>query len=164
MIPPEKKKIEGGEKVVPDVVPVDSQLPKTEETVKRYTVVKRPDQESPSRKASLTAPPKVISHKDLHKQKPDFTYYDAVLAPERRGKMNDEDMTKFLPMLEDYLKRAFFFAHPVFFVLTGFSVSDISYSPSADSDGESDYVWDVFYHRPVKASEWGQIVANIGTL
>jgi len=29
---------------------------------------------------------------------------------------------------------------------------------------ESEYVWDVFYHRPATMSEWNAVAANVGTV
>jgi len=66
--------------------------------------VKQPQEHPSSRRGPPTAPPKVISHKDLLKPKPDFTYYDAVLAANKQAKEDDEEMMNFMPMLEEYLK------------------------------------------------------------
>ena len=41
------------------------------------------------------------------------------------------------------------------------SLDTVMTSPGQE---ESDYVWDVFYHRPVSLAEWNELAANIGTL
>ena len=85
---------------------MDSQLPlKNDVPTKKYTVIKPTAEQSSSRRTPPTAPPKVISHKDLLKPKPDFTYYDAVLASEKQAKIEDQEMNNFIPLLEEYLKR-----------------------------------------------------------
>jgi len=55
--------------------------------------------------------PKVLSVKDVEKSQPtpDFKMYDAVPATEEPLAMdNSEDMDKFLPMLNYYLKSVYF--------------------------------------------------------
>lgn len=66
--------------------------------------MKQPTEQPSPRRGQPTAPPKVISHKDLLKPKPDFTYYDAVPAGSKQAKDEDEEMKNFMPMLEEYLK------------------------------------------------------------
>jgi len=121
-----------------------------DEPTRRYTVINPPVEHTPPRRVPLTAPPKVISHKELTKPKPDFTYYDAVLASERQAKDDDKEVNDFVPLLEEYLK-----------------LSDISHPSSFSSLGrssEDDYVWDIFYHRPATVDEWNKLAANVGTL
>jgi len=85
-----------------------------------------------------------------------FKLYDAVLSADKTATAKaDEEMEKFMPMLDEYLK-----------------LNDISVSASSSSVPEilppstsstDDYVWDVFYHRPATLTEWNE-AANVGTL
>lgn len=104
VIPEEKKGDEEKEKEV--VAPAPPQVLKKDDPKRTYTVVQQeqPGRASPRRGGPINAPPKVISHKDLLKPKQDFTYYDAVLASEKKAKEEDEEMMNFMPMLEEYLK------------------------------------------------------------
>ncbi|KDQ62178.1 hypothetical protein JAAARDRAFT_170388 [Jaapia argillacea MUCL 33604] len=118
----------------------------------RYTIV--PKEEDEVKKPRYpTAPPKVISAKDLRKPSVNVTMYDAVPSvPEpSAAEAMDTEMEKFLPMLQDYLR-----------------VNDITIPTtppvgSTSQSQEDEYVWDIFYHRPASLSEWNQI-ANFGTL
>lgn len=80
-----------------------------------------------------------------------------------------------MPLLKDYLKSED--RYVLFQFLVGSSylskVHDMSPPGSSTAEGSpvlteakvesEDYVWDVFYHKPTKLSEWNA-VANIGTL
>lgn len=51
------------------------------------------------------ASPKVLSSKDIAKSPIDFKMYDAILAAQQSLSTDDSDeVNKFLPMLNDYLK------------------------------------------------------------
>lgn len=127
------------------------QPPKTDEPSRRYSVVKQPSEQSKSRRMPPSAPPKVISHKEAAKLKPGFAYYDAVLAADKDARSKaDSEMDKFVPLLEEYLK-----------------IGDIGLSSSSGTSAETaedDFVWDIFYHYPVKLNEWSKSAVNIGTL
>ena len=47
----------------------------------------------------------MLSSKDLPPKKNDFKMYDAVLSPDSAPDPVDSEMEKFMPMLNDYLKR-----------------------------------------------------------
>nr|GAT43804.1 predicted protein [Mycena chlorophos] len=131
-----------------------------EEMQRRYKIILQEEQEQERgvKKRLPSSPPKIFSAKELAAAKAakesGFTMYDAVLSadkPTTAAELDDE-MEKFLPMLSEYL-----------------SVNDItlptktgteSLSSSTSSD---DYVWDVFYHRPVTLSEWNA-AANVATI
>ncbi|KAJ3505289.1 hypothetical protein NLJ89_g7498 [Agrocybe chaxingu] len=115
------------------------------QTTRRYTVVESGEPEAPTTRYP-TASPRVIPAKELEEQAPhsrDFKMFDA-----------------FLPMLNDYLK-----IHEMD------TEKDSNVKPLKKPSSQSvpmlpltdDYVWDVFYHRPVTLSEWGE-AANVGTL
>jgi hypothetical protein len=100
--------------------------------------------------------------------------YDAVLSADKAPTaVADEEMEKFMPMLNEYLKRRSFGSRE--YNYSKFPVNDISASASVSSVAETlppseslssstdDYVWDVFYHRPVTLTEWNE-AANVGTL
>lgn len=128
---------------------------------RRYTIVK---QEEPGNdKPRLpTAPPKVVSHKDVPPKAADFKMYDAILAGGEKipSPSFDSDMEKFMPMLTDYLK-----IHDMTPPGSPSMKKTVSSSSALPAEGKSDddYVWDVFYHRPANLSEWNA-VANVGTL
>jgi hypothetical protein len=126
---------------------------------RRYKIVKQGDSENEGRRF-LTSPPKIISHKDLASKKTDFKLYDAILSDGDVAPpppMFDSEMDKFMPLLQDYLK-----IHDM--TPPGSSTAEESPVSVTESKVEGDdYVWDVFYHRPTKLSEWNA-VANIGTL
>jgi hypothetical protein len=67
-------------------------------TTKTYTVIKPPPATA---KRLPNAPPKVISHKELLNRVKDVQCYDAVPVNESE----DAEVEKFIPMLEEYLKR-----------------------------------------------------------
>lgn len=117
--------------------------------------------------------PKVISHKESLSKKTDFKLYDAVLSGGDTvpTPLFDDEMNKFMPLLKDYLKSEDWCV-PVQFLVgsQSFEVHDMTPpgTPSTEDSSASkaeddDYVWDVFYHKPTKLSEWNAI-ANIGTL
>lgn len=115
------------------------------------------------------APPKVVSHKLLNRAQ-DVQCYDAV--PVSEPEETQAEVEKFIPMLEEYLKRtleaASLIAHTInicyFFSLSHVHlVSDIQPTASGASSA-SDYVWDIFYHRTSKSTDWNKISQNIGTL
>jgi hypothetical protein len=131
---------------------------------RRYTIVKQDNSESERRRLP-TSPPKVISHKDLPSKKTDFKLYDAILsgsdAAGPPAPIFDSEMDKFMPMLTDYLK-----IHDMTPPGSPSAAKSFEESSAAVTESKSegdDYVWDVFYHRPTKLSEWNAI-ANIGTL
>ena len=109
--------------------------------------------------------------------------YSAVLSTDNVSEREvDPEVEKFLPLLTEYLKSEIppisivttllTHAFPVHFPT---KVNDIQPSNTESSShkpqgsgypgdrDDSDYVWDVFYHRPTTFSEWKQ-VANVGTL
>ncbi|KAF9534527.1 hypothetical protein CPB83DRAFT_844379 [Crepidotus variabilis] len=131
-----------------------------EELSRRYTIVDNDDEERPNEKP-LTAPPKVLSSKEVEERRlakeqaaKDFKMYDAIPTGQRPIVQEDtSEMDKFLPMLNDYLR-----------------IHDINPAADIPADGSkrldvngNDYVWDVFYHRPATLSEWNA-AANVGTL
>ncbi|KAJ6584666.1 hypothetical protein B0H19DRAFT_1318809 [Mycena capillaripes] len=133
-------------------------IPK-DDPVRRYKIIAQEDDVA-TRPRFPTSPPKVISAKDVLPKPKDsgFKLYDAVLSADKGlSAKADEEMEKFMPMLNEYLK-----------------LNDISASASSSSVQESlptpesssstdDYVWDVFYHRPATLTEWNE-AANVGTL
>jgi len=139
-----------------------SRITKDEPLARRYTIVEN-ERKEPARRFP-TAPPKVLSAKDLDKSQPtrDFKMYDAVPTTEEPMAVDNlGEMDKFLPMLKDYLK-----IHSIDPNDSSTSASSSNYgSAAANASGSSggDYVWDVFYHRPASLSEWND-VANIGTV
>lgn len=99
------------------------------------------------------SPPKTTSSKDLCKDpiSSDFKMYDAILS--EGGSMRDPEMEKFLPLLNDYLKNT---------LATSPCITSGTGTPINESS--SDYVWDVFYHRPASLSEWNSVAARTGTI
>ncbi|KAJ7134332.1 hypothetical protein C8R44DRAFT_770214 [Mycena epipterygia] len=132
-------------------------IPK-DDPVRRYKIILQEEDEAPARRRLPTSPPKVIPVKDLPPKTKNtgFKLYDAVLSADKTATAKaDEEMEKFMPMLDEYLK-----------------LNDISASASSSSVPETlptstsstdDYVWDVFYHRPATLTEWNE-AANVGTL
>ncbi|KAK7048130.1 hypothetical protein R3P38DRAFT_3387632 [Favolaschia claudopus] len=128
-----------------------------EDPLRRYKIIAR-EEESPSKRRAPTSPPKVISAKDAVPKAKDtgFKLYDAVLSGDKSS-TGDEEIEKFMPMLQEYLNINDISASPSDFSLNENSLTS---EPSLSSD---DYVWDVFYHRPATLSEWNE-AANVGTL
>ncbi|KZP05212.1 hypothetical protein FIBSPDRAFT_923225 [Athelia psychrophila] len=128
---------------------------------RRYTIVKQeePEDEKPR---LPTAPPKVLSHKDVAAKAADFKMYDAILSGAEKKTPSsgfDSDMDKFLPMLSDYLK-----IHDMTPPGSPSLKKPSSSALPAIGKSDDDYVWDVFYHRPASLSEWNAVAANVGTL
>ncbi|KAG5648395.1 hypothetical protein DXG03_004969 [Asterophora parasitica] len=147
-----------------------SALPKPKDETRHYTILNPNDADAENvRPPRPTQPPKVISSKDLPpKTKSDIKMFDAILTVDKEAPTAvDAEMDKFLPMLNDYLKCTFSDLCPK----TVITVHDFELNPApavsqtlGDSDSQpDDYVWDVFYHRPVTLSEWNA-AANVGTL
>ncbi|KAF7977701.1 hypothetical protein HWV62_2962 [Athelia sp. TMB] len=154
-VPPASSAVEG--KPPSPTVP----RPQKGDPSRRYTIVRQEEPEN-NKPRLPTAPPKVISHKDVPPKAADFKMYDAILAGGEKipSPAFDSDMEKFMPMLTDYLK-----IHdmtPPGSPSMKKIVSSSSALP-AESKSDDDYVWDVFYHRPANLSEWNA-VANVGTL
>ncbi|KAF7365450.1 hypothetical protein MVEN_00418000 [Mycena venus] len=129
-----------------------------EDPLRRYKIIAH-DEGVPTRRRFPTSPPKVISAKDVLPKAKDtgFKLYDAVLSADKAKVENDEEMEKFMPMLNEYLK--------INDIATSASTSSVPETPalSESSSSTDDYVWDVFYHRPVTLTEWNE-AANVGTL
>lgn len=124
---------------------------------KRYTIVEAEAPTSPT--AVQSNPPSLPGSKELGVKDvaPDFKMYDAILAAPAEERELDPEMEKFQAMLQDYLR-----VNEVDISKPGVSPLDtVMKSPGQE---ESDYVWDVFYHRPVTLAEWNELAANIGTL
>ncbi|TFY72883.1 hypothetical protein EVG20_g151 [Dentipellis fragilis] len=122
---------------------------------RQYTVINALGDLKPNPYA--TAPPAVLSAKDLEKQKADFQMYDAILASENATPM-DPEIEKFLPMLQDYLKVGET-APPA--SAASAPLPSPGVPPASNVEGP-DYVWDVFFHRPGALNYTS--VSNIGTL
>jgi len=130
-------------------------LPQIDNPSRKYTIVPSDSTASPVKSSSLrpTAPPKIQSYKEL--QKASFTIYEAVPSITSNAAQStgpDPEMEKFLPMLQDYLR------------LSG---EDTSPAPSTstnivNAEKDEDYVWDVFYARPVTFRELYGSNTNIG--
>ncbi|KAJ7164699.1 hypothetical protein C8R43DRAFT_988057, partial [Mycena crocata] len=133
-------------------------IPK-DDPVRRYKIIAQDvEEEAPRRRPPRpTSPPKVISAKDLPPKTKDtgFKLYDAILSADGAPAAADDEMDKFLPMLNEYLKLNDITAS----ASAASSVADLP--PSVSS--VDDYVWDVFYHRPATLTEWNE-AANVGTL
>ena len=90
--------------VLAKTAPTESDPPSTPATspasTKTYTIVNQPPVTA---KRPQNVPPRVIPHKDLLNRTQDVQCYDAVPV----GKPQDtrSDVEKFIPMLEEYLKR-----------------------------------------------------------
>ncbi|KIM43232.1 hypothetical protein M413DRAFT_444040 [Hebeloma cylindrosporum] len=141
-----------------------SRIKKDEAMTRRYTIV---DNEEPteSTRRLPTAPPKVLSAKDLEKNQPtrDFKMYDAVPTIEEPLPVdNSEEMDKFLPMLNSYLRIHNIDPNDNSASTPGGIYGSAGANVPSNSSSD-DYVWDVFYHRPATLSEWNE-VANIGTV
>ncbi|KAL0960871.1 hypothetical protein HGRIS_005886 [Hohenbuehelia grisea] len=143
----------------PTTTPVKSPPPPpspNQDRNRRYAIINAPEPEPDLGRRAPTSPPKILSSKDVARLKNkalEYRLYDAVLASEKEDNM-DTEMEKFMPMIRDYLK-----LHDISTDAEA-SVSPAK-SPTEDTD---DYVWDVFYHKPVTLSEWNSVAANIGTL
>jgi len=129
---------------------------------RRYTIISQNGFENETPRLP-TSPPKVISRKDLPSKKTDFKMYDAILSSDGNtpSPAFDSEMDKFLPMLTDYLK--IHDMSPPGSLSTRHLALGSSSTIQESTSQSGDYVWDVFYHRPTKLSEWNAI-ANIGTL
>ena len=135
-------------------------------TTKAYTIINQPPTTA---RRPPNAPPKVVSHKELLNRTQGVQCYDAV--PLNESEDAQAELEKFIPMLEEYLKRTlkavFRAAHTIniccFFFFVYRSVSDIQPTASGASS-TNDYVWDIFYHRTSKSADWNKISQNIGTL
>ncbi|KAG7088628.1 hypothetical protein E1B28_012600 [Marasmius oreades] len=114
---------------------------------RRYTVIERESSNYPSQ-WDPSMPPPVLSARELQAQKAatDFKMYDAVLerSDEENGTDMDPEMEKIMPLLQAYLK-----------------MSNTPATPA--NDGDSDYVWDIFYHRPGARQHWTQ-TSTVGTV
>ncbi|PPQ66625.1 hypothetical protein CVT26_009386 [Gymnopilus dilepis] len=130
---------------------VPSPLP--QEPARRYTIIENEELPILPRRYP-TAPPKVLSAKALERsrQQSDFKMYDAVPANEQSMAVDQvpSEMDKFLPLLQDYLK-----------IHEGADAASKAATPPSTND--DDYVWDVFYHRPVPVNNWKEAV-NVGTV
>ena len=135
-------------------------------TPKSYTIINQPP--VAARRPS-NAPPKIISHKELANRNQGVQCFDAV--PVNEPEDAKAGLEKFIPMLEEYLKRTLKTvsrsAHTInihrFFPSYISLVSNIQpTTPGASST--NDYVWDIFYHRTSKSADWNKISQNIGTL
>jgi hypothetical protein len=110
----------------------------------------------------------------------DFKLYHAVLATDDTPEpVVDPEMERFMPMLKDYLKsklmyRLVYWYHgltrPVHDFTPPSSPSPPITTPSscgretaAVSLPLTDYVWDVFYHRPASLASWVD-APNVGTV
>lgn len=136
-------------------------------TTKAYTIIKQPPVTS---RRPPNAPPKVVSHKELLNRTQGVQCYDAV--PVNEPEDAQAEVEKFIPLLEEYLKRTLKTVsrakHTINICLFSFSwyinlVSDIQPTTSGASS-TNDYVWDIFYHRTSKSTDWNKISQNIGTL
>ena len=152
-----------------DPQPTSSTPPKSTHdsaTTKAYTIVNQPPVTA---RRPPSAPPKVVSHKELLNRTKGVQCYDAV--PLNEPEDTQVELEKFIPMLEEYLKRTLKavprVAHTIntcfFFSLCIDLVSDIQPTTSGASSA-NDYVWDIFYHRTSKSTDWNKISQNIGTL
>ncbi|KAJ7070027.1 hypothetical protein C8F01DRAFT_1115039 [Mycena amicta] len=124
-----------------------------DDSSRRYKIIMQEEERLPNRRFPST-PPKILSAKDLAAKSKDtgFKMYDAVLAADKAAAAEkDEEMEKFMPMLNDYLS------------LNDITIPSTSENLSASTSSSNDYVWDVFYHRPATLSEWNA-AANVGTL
>ena len=134
-------------------------------TTKAYTIIEQP---SVTARRPPSAPPKVVSHKELLNRTQGVQCYDAVPVNEREDAQ--AELEKFIPMLEEYLKRTlktvFRTAQSInicsYFTFV-YPVSDIQPTTSGASSA-NDYVWDIFYHRTSKSTDWNKISQNVGTL
>ncbi|KAJ7242865.1 hypothetical protein B0H12DRAFT_1131694 [Mycena haematopus] len=129
-----------------------------DDPLRRYKIIAH-DEEAPARRRLPTSPPKVVSAKDVLPKAKDtgFKLYDAVLSADKSLAARDEEMDKFMPMLNEYLK--------LNDISASSSMSSVAETlpPSDSSSTTEDYVWDVFYHRPATLTEWNE-AANVGTL
>ncbi|PPQ67988.1 hypothetical protein CVT25_000468 [Psilocybe cyanescens] len=137
-----------------------------EEIARRYTIVDQEEVNRPPRRFP-TAPPKVLSSKELEKNKSasDFKMYDAIPTDEQPTVQDEpSEIDKFLPMLNDYLKIHHLDPTAEASSTAPKSVSNLNETKAgSQSSSDDDYVWDVFYHRPVTLSEWNE-VSNVGSV
>ncbi|KAJ7505572.1 hypothetical protein B0H11DRAFT_1708405 [Mycena galericulata] len=135
-------------------------IPK-DDPIRRYKIIPRDDEEEvPTRRRLPTSPPKVVAAKDLvpKPKNTGFKLYDAVLSGDKPSTVEaDEEMEKFLPMLNDYLKLN------DIDISASASTSSVAETVPPSTSSTDDYVWDVFYHRPATLTEWNE-AANVGTL
>ncbi|EIN12511.1 hypothetical protein PUNSTDRAFT_130770 [Punctularia strigosozonata HHB-11173 SS5] len=156
-----------------------SASPSKDGAARRYQIVKNdsepmvPREDSTKiRQKPLKEPPKVLSSRELQEQKAraKFTMYDAVLSAPESSEV-DSEMEKFMPMLQDYLKiNDISLPAPAETAKPSPSAlpSNARHANAADKDdAESDYVYDVFYRRPMPdaydTKTWEHLAA-IGTL
>jgi len=103
---PDQERISALAKVVPaetDSQSTSSTPPKSTHdsaTTKAYTIVKQPPAAT---RRPPSAPPKVVSHKELLNRAQGVQCYDAV--PVNEPEDAQAEVEKFIPMLEEYLKR-----------------------------------------------------------
>ena len=138
--------------------PIPASMMRQKDDSRRYMILKKDDTDTdPQQRRFPTHPPKVLSSKDLPPKalNSDIKMFDAVLETSQSAPTTiDPEMDKFLPMLQDYLR-----IHDI-------DPRGSSKKPIAPNEGvaqSDDYVWDVFYHRPLTLSEWNE-AANIGTV
>ncbi|KIJ46347.1 hypothetical protein M422DRAFT_778398 [Sphaerobolus stellatus SS14] len=116
--------------------------PAREIPARRYTIVQKP-----SDKTLSTVPEAEASASSTVE---DYTMYDAVLDDARNeDETVDPEMEKFLPMLKAYL------------TMNDEPANIINSSSSAVA--ETEYVYDLFYHRPSVAN-WAAAATNIATV
>ncbi|KAI0316267.1 hypothetical protein OF83DRAFT_262772 [Amylostereum chailletii] len=141
-----KKNEQEQQKLQPAALPVSTPVSVPRDgAARQYTII----QEEKSSRRFPTAPPKVWSSTELEKAKSDFKMYDAVLALDAPAAPVDEEMEKFLPMLQDYLK-----IHdidpssgPSSTSMTSSTSNDLPAADPVPPTDDPDYVWDIFYHR-----------------
>ncbi|KAJ7718127.1 hypothetical protein DFH07DRAFT_761678 [Mycena maculata] len=127
---------------------------------RRYKIIAQDadEEEASTRRRLPTSPPKVVSAKDVQPKAKNtgFKLYDAVLSADKASSaQTDEEMEKFLPMLNEYLK--------LNHIAASESTSSVAETLPPSTSSTDDYVWDVFYHRPATLTEWNE-AANVGTL
>ncbi|KAF8208600.1 hypothetical protein K438DRAFT_1812540 [Mycena galopus ATCC 62051] len=129
-----------------------------DDPLRRYKIIAHDEEVPTTRRRLPTSPPKVVSAKDVLPKAKDtgFKLYDAVLSADKPAAAGNEEMDKFIPMLNEYLK--------LNDISASASTSSIAETlPPSESVSTDDYVWDVFYHRPATLTEWNE-AANVGTL
>ncbi|KAL0066209.1 hypothetical protein AAF712_006834 [Marasmius tenuissimus] len=132
------------------IPPTPAKPPPTSDSNRRYTVVER-EHSTIQPKWDPSQPPPVLSSKELQarSQSNDFKMYDAVLERSEEPEM-DPEMENIMPLLQAYLK-------------SKFSVLSNTPAVPAMTEDESDYVWDIFYHRPGARQDWTQ-TSTVGTV
>ncbi|KAL0578943.1 hypothetical protein V5O48_003034 [Marasmius crinis-equi] len=113
---------------------------------RRYTIVER-EHSTIQPKWDPSQPPPVLSSKELQAQaqNADFKMYDAVLERTEEQPM-DPEIEKIMPLLQAYLK-----------------TSNTPATPETFED-DSDYVWDIFYHRPGVRQDPTLLLSMVGTV